>query len=259
MSYNFIVINQDRPDKAARSLYIPRLLFWFFLFWTFVLPFCVYYVSYHYVAPRVWVPQAHEMEVELIKIRAEVADLRIENERLVTDYQGMFGQSQEDEQQRMAAETKVEISENARITATSRLQELEDQVFELQQALSFYEAFVKPAADDNELQCFNIKINRSGDRVDYSVNFLRNSQKEKNKINATVKMRILSGRNVLTLEGDKDEVLAPDRMAKLSMTKDKVLKGKILAADLSENGLNVLDIKAYDGDNKVLAHCWKAF
>lgn len=256
MAYSIIIMRTDRPDKSSKMLTVPRLLLWGLVMWFFLAPMATFYFTYFEIAPTFLVKEAGQLSRSLKNVNHALADLRTENKTLLAENERLSAESSLDREQRAEAETKIAIAQNAKITATSRQQELEDKVYELEQALGFYEEFVKPATTKNILQCFNIKVTPTRNRLDYSVNFLRNDQKKKDKITGKVRFRVLSGDNVLNLEeNDSMESVA---VRDLSLKKDRVLRGKIMM-ELPEEGLRILDIKAYDTENNVIAHCWKAF
>lgn len=256
MAYSIIIMRKDRPDKSSKMFSLPRSVFWLIVVWFFFAPVGSFYATYFYIAPTFLVKEAGDLSKRLKNVNYALSDLRVENKRLLAENKRLSEESEQGRQQRAETETKIAIAENARITSASRQQELEDKVYELQQALGFYQEFVKPATTKNVLQCFNINITPTNNRLDYGINFLRNDQEKRDRINATVRFRLLTGDNVLNLEdSDGSESVAVEE---ISLTKDKRLKGKILA-ELPEEGLRILDIKAYDDENNVIAHCWKAF
>lgn len=256
MAYSIIIMQKDRPDKQSRMLTVPRVVYWLMVIWFFFAPMFTFYVTYSYIGPNFLVKEAGELSRNLKNVSQALDDLRVENKNLIAENTRMKEESAFDRERRTHAETQVEISENARITSSARQKELEDKVYELEQSLSFYEEFVKPASTQNILQCFNIKVTPGKDRLKYGVNFLRNDQKKKDRIKTTVRFRVMNGENVLTLEeAEAQEVRA---VRKINLVKDIRITGDI-NMDIPDDGLRILDIKAYDDNNEVIAHCWKAF
>ena len=71
-----------------------------------------------------------------------------------------------------------------------------------------------------------------------------------------MKFRLLTGANVLALNAKRNSKPAYER--DIQFTKQVRITGNF-KANLNTEGLRVLDIKAYDKAQRVIAHCWKAF
>ena len=152
------------------------------------------------------------------------------------------------------------ISETARTEAADKASAMEDQLLALQRSVKFYEQFMKPANEQAPMQCFNVEAGLANNKITYGVSFMKNDQKDKDKLSFTVAFRVLAGAKVELLDPVKAAASPPLHERDANLTRDTRLTGNFKPGDepLPE-GLRLLDIKAYDNDNNVLAHCWKAF
>lgn len=259
MPYTFIMMRPDRTDKGARSFTVPKSLFWGLLILAVTAPFVVYYLTYHIIAPTRLIPEVGELREKMVSVKDEIYSLQMENKKLNEQNDQLTTDVNENKQMRAEAETRITIAETARATATTKMQSLEDKIYELEQAVSFYEAFFKPDTEKEVMQCFNISIDKNEDKLKYGVNFLTLDQASRERIKAKVHYKVISGKNVKDMTAGRHEKSQSDKVEDLSMVKTVRLSGELTVKNLMSDGLNVLDIKAYDVDNKVIAHCWKAF
>ena len=257
MPYTFIIMTPDSTDTPSRTVTLSKLFVWLLVSILVIAPFATYFVTYYHIAPKMLIPEVGKLTATVKELEYELEIVKSENEVKTSENERLDVENAELRQASAEMETRISIAENARATATESLQKFEDEVFELRQSLNFYEAFVKPATESDILQCFNISITYKNKHLSYALNFLRTDQTIKQKINAVVKFRVLSGSNVLDLDIAAEEGQVNSEQ-KLSMVKDRRLKGKF-PVTVPDGGLHVLDVRAYNKKNEVIAHCWKAF
>ncbi len=256
MSYTFIVLRTDRTDKGSKTFNISRWVLFFLCALVMFAPSISYYVAYYIVAPNFLVEEAKILGGEVKELTAEVEVLRSDNENYKINNELLKAEGITAREQLAEISTRIEISEKSRATTSIRVQELEEEKLDLERKLAFYEKFVTPDVDDEVLQCFNISLKQEGKKIKYGINFLKKDQNNKERLKTIVKMKVLYGSNILNL--NEDVSYKVDREVKMDITKDRRLTGS-LVAELPGEGLHILDIKAYNDDNKVIAHCWKAF
>lgn len=257
MAYTFIVLNTERTDKGSKTFTIPRMALFLIVFLVMFAPSASYYIAYYIMAPnylvkeaKVYKNQLDDLQLEYQKVVSEKEALQIDNEFLKVE--GATAREQLGE-----ISTRIEIAEKARSTTSDKVQELEQQKLDLERQLAFYEKFVTPDVDDEILQCFNISVRPDGKNLKYGINFLKKDQGDKKLLKTTVRMKVLYGSNILNLTEDNFAGKA-DREVKMNITKDRRLTGS-LTSNVPKDGLHILDIKAYDKEENIIAHCWKPF
>lgn len=258
MAYTFMVMSRHSTSSRAKTFSVPKSLFWF-LFVLFVSsPVWGYYLSYYFLAPKLIGHNVADMAADLNETNARVNDLEKQNSTLEKRLEKAAKELAEAQQRRAEAEARTAILETTRSKTSGRLQTLEDEVYDLRRAVELYENLLRPATEKEVLQCFNIAADYTpgSKNIKYNVNFLRVDQEDKSTITAKVRYRVLTGKNALAL--DQAEGAKVLNTQTLSMVKDARLSGTI-AKQLPEDGLRILDVKAYDGSDRVIAHCWKAF
>ncbi|MFT7144988.1 MAG: hypothetical protein ACI9TY_000834 [Alphaproteobacteria bacterium] len=219
-------------------------------------PSITYYVAYYIVAPNYLVKEAKILGKEVDILNAELLTLRADNENYKINNDLLKAEGITARDQLAEITTRIEISEKSKTTTGDRVQLLEQEKLGLERKLAFFETFVTPDVDEEVLQCFNISLTQQGKKIKYGINFLKKDQKDKERLKTIVKMKVLYGANILDM--NEDTSYKADREVKMDITKDRRLTGS-LTADVPKEGLHILDIKAFNDNNKVIAHCWKAF
>lgn len=256
MSYTFIVLRTDRTDKGSRTFSLPRFALFFLVALIMLAPSISYYVAYYVMAPNFLVEEAKILGQEVEILRADIEKIRSENDTYKINNELLKAEGITARDQLAEITTRIEISEKSKTTTADNVQILEKEKLDLERKLAFFEKFVTPDVDEEILQCFNISLKQSGKKLKYGINFLKKDQNNKKSLKTIVKMKVLYGSNILSMS--EDTSYKADREVKMDITKDRRLTGS-LTADVPEDGLHILDIKSYDSDNKVIAHCWKAF
>lgn len=219
-------------------------------------PSATYYLAYFVMAPNYLVKEAKIYKEELGLLKNEHQELQFEKESLQITNEVLKVEGVTAREELGEISTRIEMTEKARSTTSERVQALEEDKLDLERRLSFYEKFITPDVDEEILQCFNISVRQEKGKLKYGINFLKKDQSNKTQLKTIVKMKVLYGSNILNLNEDK--AYEADREVRMNITKDRRLTGTIVA-EVPEEGLHILDIKAYNEDNKVIAHCWKPF
>lgn len=256
MAYTFIVLRTDRTDKGSKTFTLSRGVLFFLVTLIMFAPSATYYFAYYVMAPNYLVKEAKIYGDQVKELSAELEQANMINEQLKLDNEFLKAEGITARDQLGEITTRIEIAEKARTTTSRRVQALEEEKLDLERQLAFYEKFVTPDVDEEILQCFNISVKHNKDKLKYGINFLKKDQSDKKRLKTTVKMKVLYGSSVLGLNEDKS--YEADREVRMDITKDRRLTGT-LTADVPKDGLHILDIKAYNEDNKVIAHCWKPF
>ncbi len=255
MAYTFIFMNRDRTDAHAFSLDVPKYLLWFIVALLAVLMIGGFWLAWRVIGPT-WLRMEATQARETAHRQGEALGITMaELEKISHENKELKNNLEIEREARAEAETRVEIVENTRVTLEERVAELQKNLNENKEMISFYEDFFKPDTDKDIFQCYNIKAEYDGEELSYSVNFLNLEKNAKKVYDLTVKPRVLWGDHILTLEA-----LEPleESSKSISLAKDIRLRERF-AVKMPADGLHVLDIKAYDGENQVVAHCWKTF
>ena len=249
MAYTFIVLNTDRTDKGSKTFTVPKLALYLMMALVLFAPSVTYYIAYYIVAPNYLVKEAKIYKEELDTLREQHALLEAKAESLEINNGVLKAEGITAREQLSEITTRIEIAEQARSTTSDRVQELEEEKLDLERRLAFYEKFVTPEVDEEILQCFNISIRQEGKKLKYGINFLKKDQKDQTRLETTVKLKVLYGGSILNL--NEDSSIGSDRQVSMSITKDRRLTGS-LSAEIPNDGLHILDVKAYTKDNKVI-------
>lgn len=210
-----------------------------------------------YFAPKFWNPEAGKMMVELEGLREDFISLEQDHMALTESNTKLQANFKETSQLKNEAETRLTLAENTRAQSAKRVQELEEQILEMERRMAFYEKLVTPETEEDVLQCFNISIKKAKNKLTYGINFLKHDQTDKSRIDSEVRFKVMYGESMLNLT--EEPAVKDDRQVSMSFTKTKRLRGSLIT-NVPEEGLHILDIKAYDKkSDKVIAHCWKAF
>ena len=257
MPYTFIVLTPDRTDRSSKTFTFPKAVVWFLIAFFVLSAPVTYYVSLHYVAPKFWMPKTGEMMVELESLREDFVNLEIAHNELTQNHTALEATNKQNAQGRAEAETRLSLAENARGQSARRVQELEEELVSMERKMAFYEKLVTPETEEEVLQCFNIGITKKGKTLDYGINFLKHDQSDASRVDTKVKFKVMYGESMMNLQEEPE--VKEDREVDMWVTKSRRLRGS-LVTNVPENGLHILDVKAYDTKtDKVIAHCWKAF
>lgn len=256
MAYTIIFMRRDSTDSAPVTFTLSKVLFWLFAFASVLVPVGGFFVASFVLAPKYMQQEGVNVAKQLKQTTTQLKELTADYNKLATNHKNLEQQLSLEKEEHAKVQARVAIVESAHMEGVNKFQQLQEEAETLRSQVSFYEKFVKPVTDREDLQCFNITTKESSNGVKYGVNFMRTEQKPKEKITRTVKMKILTGVDMIDLrtqeQGDADVVRT------MTLTKSITLSGTI-KTKLANEGLRILDIKAYDEKNNVTAHCWKAF
>ena len=258
MDYTITIIRRDRTDVQPRTINATWRRMAFIVSFIIALPVAGFWISYLYIAPF----QLGE-DVETLRATTEEAEnisdaLQAQHDAIVEENENLRKGLRIERQQRAELEAKMTITENARQEAGDKMSSLEEEVLNLHQSIKFYEQFMKPANAQAPIQCFNIKAGMEGENLSYRVSFMKNDRKNKEKIKLNIAFRVLAGANAQVLDPQVANIGEPEHERTANFTLDTSVSGKFKPHKLPV-GLRLLDIKGYDENNKVMAHCWKAF
>ncbi len=256
MSYTFIIMRKDRTDVRPVTLHLSWARLWSMIFVVIALPVIGFWISYTIIAPRVLGVDVEDMQNAKDYAEKKLAPVLQENARLKLENQKLTENIMEERDLRAGIEARITISETARIEATNRLSDVDSELISLRKSVRFYKELMKPKAEQDTMQCFNIKANVKSGKLFYGVNFLKSDTKS--KTNIVVEFRILSGDTAVDIDRNRVDVAAALHSRKISLAKDYRLTGSFKVSGLAQ-GLRILDIKAVNGKKETLAHCWKAF
>jgi len=258
--FTLILMETHRTDKAPRSLHLSRGRLAWVIAAIIGLPLIGFALGMLLFAPLFLNEEAQTARRDADDAQIELRTLRQTEEDLLVQVVRLQEQLNAEQQARATAEARITIAETARAEAINRLQSLEGEVLQLGQRNAFFESFMTPQVDLDVLQCFNISAREEGNRVRYGVNFMKNDQSDRTRIAATVQFRVRTGEALLNdslnAEQRAETELPILHTVDIAMTKDVRTTGSF-EAELPDEGLKILDIRAIDAEGNALAHCWK--
>ena len=259
MNYTITIIRRDRTDVQPRTFHATRLRIMLWVLVLIVLPVVGFYVSYKFVAPF-----QLGADIQSLKSRTkeaeDVADaMEAQHEAIVEENSRLRDALRQEREQKAELEAKMTITETARQEVSDQFNLQEKELISLRENVKFYEQFMKPVSERAPLQCFNMKVSEAGGKVKYGVSFMKNDRKDKEKISIGIKFRVLAGNNARAINTTEADTREPDHTRKASLTLDASVSGTFTPKAKLPEGLRLLDIKGYDSQNQVIAHCWKAF
>ena len=149
MAYTITIFNRDRTDKSPVTLTLPKGLFWGIAVICVVIPLALFWL-----ATMILAPQYAGYEVGAMRQKASQYDeLKITADQQAKDLQKFQEMVEQTNQKLAEATARLTITESARTESASTQESLENQVASLQKKLDFYQSFLKPVTDRNEIQC----------------------------------------------------------------------------------------------------------
>jgi uncharacterized membrane-anchored protein YhcB (DUF1043 family) len=255
MPYTVTIIRRDRTDCAPTTLTLPRGLFWLLVISLVGLPIGLFYAVVAVLAPKYANDQVAEMKAAV----EELEELQMEHTDVMSVHKQLKEAYDKIQQEQAEATARLTIAESARHEALQRMQTVSDENERLQKNLEFYKAFLKPVAEREDIQCYNIKLKNVKGGLSYGVSFMRtdpNKKTKQNRFAGYTKIRLLSGGQVLQLASTSGT--EADATHKLGFVKDYRVSGT-LRVEIPPTGLRMFDVKAYDNNGSVVAQCWKSF
>lgn len=257
MSYTVLILADSNTRSAARTFRCSARTFWLGFFLLTVMPIAFLLYSYFYFIPKEQADRIDALQQKLVGTASELDLLRQQNQALSTQTDRLTADLDTERQHRAAAEARVDVAENMRSASASALQTRENELFEINKKLAFYEELLRPANASGDVQCYNINVDTKPDGLSFSLMLMR-ANKAAKTTDVEMRFRVLSGLGVMQL-GDEN-VDAADRVRKIKLGKDQRVTG-VLKGNFPETGVRVLDVKVHDTtkNNNLIGHCWKAF
>jgi hypothetical protein len=220
-------------------------------------PIVSFLLALAYLTPASYEQRMRLMRKEVTEAQAEVAMMQAAYDSMRMERESIIKALNTEREQRAAAEAVTAIADNARATSAAKLQDLENELYELRNKVKLYDSFLRPDDQALPLQCFNLRVNydQPNNRIMYSVTFLKTDNKDKRSMDIEVRFQVLSGVDVVGIDEALDSA---DRVRKTSLTQERQLSG-VLSTNLRGEGMRILDVKAYGAGDTLVGHCWKAF
>lgn len=254
MPYTITIFNRDRTDKSPVTITLPKGLFWGIAVVCVVIPLALFWLATMILAPQYAGYEVGEMRQKASQYD-ELKELTDQQTKDIKRFQETLEQTN---QQLAEATARLTITESARSESASTQESLENQVASLQKKVDFYQSFLKPVTDRNEIQCYNIQATpaKDGKSLSYSVQFLRTEQKAKGTFIGKIRYRVLSGGQVVQLA---DTGSTADGTDSIKFERDITERGTLKVKVPAEGSLRILDVKVSDAKGEVVGHCWKSF
>lgn len=258
MSYTVIWFAKHQPEEASKTLHISRAVLWGALALVFVgMPALFFTLGAIDASPEAVRQRLEAQTLEFatlsqtaMKTDKELTELKERFEKLQAEYLSETGR-------RAEVEARLEIVENARANALKRLDEAEKTQAEMTDKLTMFKDIFKPTEDAIPIQCYNIEADERKDGVRYSMALMKTDNKDDEKVDLELQMRVLTGSSIASLgEAATDKA---DRTRTASLIRQVDVSG-IIRGDFPKKGMRVLDVRGYDSKGeKLLTHCWKVF
>jgi hypothetical protein len=223
-----------------------------------LLPLGGFWVSYSWVGPARLGEDVRQLKETTKTARENESFFKAQYDVLVEENEKLRADLKEARSLLAEMDAKFTMVETARLEATDEAASAEEELLNLRRSVKFYEQLMKPTNEQAPLQCFNMDLRLNKGTVTYAVTFMKNNRKDTSSLSADVAFRVLAGANVMKLDPDEAAVGAPVHERRIKLTKDYRLTGKFRVKNLPA-GVRLLDIKAYDNKNRVIAQCWKSF
>jgi hypothetical protein len=223
-----------------------------------LLPLVGFWISYSWIAPARLGEDVRQLKETTKTARENESFFKAQYDVLVEDNEKLRADLQEVRSLLAEMDAKFTMAETARLEAADEASGMEEELLNLRSSVKFYEQFMKPANQQAPLQCFNMTLRLSNGYLTYAMTFMKNDRKDTRKLSVDVAFRVLAGASAIELDPHEAAVGAPVHERRITLTKDYRLTGKFKVKSQAE-GIRLLDVKAYDEKNTVVAQCWKSF
>lgn len=256
MGFTLLVISENRTKGGTWSARLRAPVLWALVLGVVLAPIAAFWLGYDALGPAQYKKKIAKQQQTISTLEADL-DILDSGYQALQEERTRLAQSLEKERQaRAAAETEMAISTNAQSSSSARMEELEAELMTLRNQVKLYESFLKPTDAQMPVQCYNMSINPVNDAVAYALTFLKADNKDKSKLNIKVKFNILHGTGIMDL--DEIKLDDADRVRDEVVQTSRRLTGRI-RTEYPKEGLRMLDVKAYNKEDELVAHCWKAF
>jgi hypothetical protein len=255
VSYTFILIARDSTNRDSLHVDVKKPIFWSLVTLFVLSPFIVGLSLYYWILPSYDKLQLDVAQDEYHTLKTQVEQLRAAYNEAAGARRLVEEQLQKERAENASAQARIAITENMRATSSSRLQELEKTVLDLEGKLQFYRDLVQPEGNNNSLTCYNLDVSADKGVVKYSMNWMRSAGGPP-LLDAKVRVRVLAGVDALNMNvPDKGSFM---KTQPLAIKKESRLTGEI-RVNIPTSGVRILDVRAFGPKDAVLGNCWKTF
>lgn len=252
--YTIIFMNKDDVTSRPKNVSMPKVLLILVFALILLAPLGTFLYGWlHFQSTDLEKSKAefNRLAVDAGKKNARIDSLIQETVDIKTEYEKVSAEKAQ-------AEARVSIAENSRSKVLEQMEQLEDEVFSLRGQLAMYEGFFQPNREKLPIQCFNVNVSQSSNKLWYGVSFLKANKNDKKEAKLRVEFHIRTGSRALSLE---DETLAKsDRIRNIKFKKNHRMKGSMrLKRKKSKGGLRMFEVRAYNSKDKLVSYCWKSF
>ena len=248
-------MRQDVTDKRPFRLHISSWLFWLMIIAAVGTPIGGFVVSVGWIAPSMLKLNFHSMEEAVQKAEETLQPLQQQNAALAERKATLEEQMQQMRTKLAEAETRATMADTARTEAATRQAQLEGEMITLKQNLAKYESMLKPKLAREMVQCNDLEVKVTGNKVQYATSFSRvGKQDVPSSLN--VQVRMLAGDNIAMLDSSRNSGSIVNKTLELS--KSGKMSGELALATVPQGTLRMLDVKVLNGATAV-GYCWKTF
>lgn len=255
MSYTFILIARDSTNRDSFHVDIRKSVFWILATLVVLSPFAVGFSLYYWLLPSYDKLQLDAVNHNTTTLKKQLEQVRLAYKEASDGKRMAEDQLQKERAENASAQARVAITENMRATSSTRMQELEKNVLDLEGKLQFYRDLIQPDGNNNSLTCYNLDVKSEKNLIRYSMGWMRTAGGPP-KMDVKVRVRVLAGVDALNMNvPDKGSFIKTQPM---TIKKESRLTGEI-RVNIPSTGVRILDVRAYGPKETVLGNCWKTF
>jgi hypothetical protein len=255
VSYTFILIARDSTNRDSLHIDVKKPVFWSLVTLFVLSPFMVGLSLYYWILPSYDKLQLDATSSDYVTLKKQVEQLRLAYNEAADGKKMAEDQLQKERSENASAQARIAITENMRATSSTRMQELEKNVLDLEGKLQFYRDLIQPEGNNNSLTCYNLDVTAEKGVVKYAMNWMRSAGGPP-LLDATVRVRVLAGVDALNMNvPDKGSFM---KTQPLAIKKESRLTGEI-RVNIPTSGVRILDVRAFGPKDVVLGNCWKTF
>lgn len=252
--YTIIFMNKDDVTSRPKNLSLPKFVLVLLLTLIVLAPVGAFLYGWlHFQAADLDKSKQEFNRLTLAdgKKNARIDELIQETVDLKTEYEKVAAEKAQ-------AEARVSIAENSRAKVLEKMEQLEDEIFTLRGQLAMYEGFFQPNREKLPIQCFNMNVSQSANKLWYGVSFLKANKNDDELAKLRVEFHIRTGSRALSLE---DETLEKsDRVRNIEFKSSYNMKGSMnVKRKNSKGGLRMFEVRAYNSEDNLVSYCWKSF
>lgn len=252
--YTIIFMNKDDVTSRPKSLSLPKIMLVLFVLLIVLMPIGAFVYGWQYFQSADLNQSKKEFQkltIESGKKDGQIDELIQETVDLKTEYEKVAAEKAQ-------AEARVSIAENSRAKVLEKMEELEEEIFGLRGQLAMYEGFFQPNKEKLPIQCFNINVSQSANKLWYGVSFLKANKNDKDLAKLRVEFHVRTGSRALSLEDE--ELPQSDRVRNIELKNSYRMKGSMaVKRKKTKGGLRMFEIRAYNEKDELMSYCWKSF